>query len=296
MNDSLSNNQLSEFDSLLPNATFSRRGFIASTIAAGFALATHPLSAQTMIQTPTTGLEAGDTAIPVADGSIPGYYAVSSKSGKKPVILVIQEIFGVHEHIKDVCRRLANAGYFAVAPALFHRQGDVSQIKDIPTIQKEVVAKVPDAQVMSDLDATVAWARQHKHANTGKLGITGFCWGGRITWLYAAHNPNLDAGVAWYGRLIGDATANTPLHPVDIADQIKAPVLGLYGGADQGIPVDTVERMRAGLRAFVKPGEIIVYPDAPHAFNADYRPTYRKEVAEDAWAKMLAWFKKHGVA
>lgn len=293
MKDSLSN-QLSDLDSLLPHIAFTRRGFLASSLATGFALATHPVMAQTVIQTPSTGLDAGETKIPVADGEIPAYYASPAK-GKHTVILVIQEIFGVHEHIKDVCRRLAHAGYFAVAPELFVRQGDVSKLSDIAGV-RAVAAKVPDAQVMSDLDATVAWAGKQAHANTGKLAITGFCWGGRITWLYAAHNPKLDAGVAWYGRLIGEATANTPTHPVDVTDQIKAPVLGLYGGADQGIPVETVERMRAGLRAFVKPGEIIVYPDAPHAFNADYRPSYRKEVAEDAWKKMLAWFKKHGVA
>lgn len=284
----------SDFDSLFPSVPFSRRGFIASSLAAGFALATHPVMAQTLIQTPATGLETGDIKIPVADGAIPAYYAAPAK-GKHGVILVIQEIFGVHEHIKDVCRRLAHAGYFAVAPELFVRQGDPSKLPDINSI-RELAGKVPDAQVMSDLDATVVWASKQARANTNKLGITGFCWGGRITWLYAAHNPKLDAGVAWYGRLIGDATANTPLHPVDVTDKISAPVLGLYGGADQGIPVDTVERMRAGLRAFVKPGEIVVYPDAPHAFNADYRPTYRKEVAEDAWKKMLAWFKKNGVA
>jgi carboxymethylenebutenolidase len=287
--------ELNDFNSLVPRIPFTRRGFMVSSLAAGFALATQPVMGQTMIQTPADGLDAGEAKIPVPDGSVPAYYAVANKGGKRPVILVVQEIFGVHEHIKDVCRRLAHAGYFAVATEMFARQGDVTKLSDIAQI-RQVVAKVPDAQVMQDLDATVAWAAAQPRANTKKLAITGFCWGGRITWLYAAHNPELDAGVAWYGRLIGDSTANTPVHPVDVADQIKAPVLGLYGGADEGIPVATVERMRAGLRAFVKPGEIVVYPDAPHAFNADYRPTYRKETAEDAWKKMLAWFKKHGVA
>ncbi|HKY01913.1 MAG TPA: dienelactone hydrolase family protein [Burkholderiales bacterium] len=284
----------SEFDSLFPSPGFTRRSFLASSLATGFALATQPVCAQSVIQTPVTGLEAGETQIPVGGETIPAYYATPIK-GKHAVILVIQEIFGVHEHIKDVCRRLAHAGYFAVAPELFVRQGDVSKLSDIASV-RAVSAKVPDAQVMQDLDAAVSWAAQHARANTDKLGITGFCWGGRITWLYAAHNPKLDAGVAWYGRLVGEATPTTPMHPIDVTDRIQAPVLGLYGGADQGIPVDTVERMRAGLRAFVKPGEIVVYPDAPHAFNADYRPTYRKEVAEDAWKKMLAWFKKNGVA
>jgi carboxymethylenebutenolidase len=293
LGDKLSND-LSDFDSLVPGATFSRRGFIASSLAAGFALATHPVMAQTVIRTPAAGLDAGETKIPVAGGEIPAYYAAPAK-GRHAVILVVQEIFGVHEHIKDVCRRLAHAGYFAVASEFFIRQGDPTKLSDIAAV-RALAAKVPDAQVMSDLDATVAWASKQPRANVDKLGITGFCWGGRITWLYAAHNPKLDAGVAWYGRLIGDATPNTPLHPVDVTDKIDAPVLGLYGGADQGIPVETVERMRAGLRAFVKPGEIIVYPDAPHAFNADYRPAYRKEVAQDAWKKMLAWFKKYGVS
>jgi carboxymethylenebutenolidase len=284
-----------ELQSLLPEVPFTRRGFLVSGLAAGFALATHPVMAQSVITTPTTGLEAGETKIPVSDGVIPAYYAAPEKAGRYPVILVVQEIFGVHEHIKDICRRFAKLGYFAVAPELYARQGDVSTMTDVQAIIQDVVAKVPDEQVMSDLDAAASWAGKHAKGNADKLGITGFCWGGRIVWLYAAHNPKLDAGVAWYGRLIGDATPNTPKYPIDLVAQLKAPVLGLYGGADQGIPLDTVERMRAALKAAGKPGEIVVYPDAPHAFNADYRPSYRKDVADDAWQRAIKWFKQHGV-
>lgn len=288
-------NDLSEFDSLVPAVPFTRRGFLMTSVASGFALAALPVAAQTTIHTPAEGLEAGETKIPVADGELPAYYAAPGKKGRYPLLLVIQEIFGVHEHIKDVCRRFAKAGYFAVAPELFARQGDPSKLSDIAAL-RELSTKVPDAQVMSDLDAVVAWAGKQVKANPGKLGITGFCWGGRITWLYTAHNPKVDAGVAWYGRVVSEPTALQPFHPVDVTDKIKAPVLGLYGGADQGIPVETVERMRAGLRAFVQPSEIVIYPDAPHAFHADYRPTYRKDIAADGWKRALAWFKKHGVA
>jgi carboxymethylenebutenolidase len=217
-------------------------------------------------------------------------------NGPFPTILVVQEIFGVHEHIKDLCRRLAKAGYFAVAPELYARQGDVSQMTNIADIISKVVSKVPDKQVLDDLDATVKWAKASGKANVAKLGITGFCWGGRIVWLYAAHNPDLKAGVAWYGRLIGDKDDLHPKNPVDLAADIKAPVLGLYGGADQGIPQSSVDKMREALAAAIKPCEIKVYPDTPHGFNADYRPTYRKEAAEDGWQRMLTWLKNNGVA
>ena len=279
-------------ESLEPGPGFSRRGFLVTSLAAGFALATHPVTAQTMIHTPATGLDAGETKIQIGGVEIPAYYAVPEKSGRYPVILVVQEIFGVHEHIKDVCRRLAHAGYFAVAGEMFARQGDVSQLKDISAI-RQVVAQVPDAQVMSDLDAIAGWADKQPRADASRLGITGFCWGGRIVWLYAAHNPHLQAGVAWYGRLVGQDDINTPFQPIDLVDQLKAPVLGLYGGADPSIPVETIERMRAALQAKHKPGELIVYPDTPHAFNADYRPSYRQAAAQDGWNRMLAWFKQH---
>jgi carboxymethylenebutenolidase len=248
-----------------------------------------------MIMTDTTGLEAGEVTIKTADAEIPAYRAMPAVGGPFPVVLVVQEIFGVHEHIKDICRRLAKAGYFAIAVELYARQGDVSKLTSIEAILP-IVEKVPDAQVMGDLDAAVAFAKGTGKGDTSRLGITGFCWGGRITWLYAAHNPDVKAGVAWYGRLVGNATANTPSHPIDIAADLKAPVLGLYGGKDQGIPLDTVEKMRAACKVAGKTCEIVVYPDAGHAFNADYRPSYQEAAAKDGWARLLAWFKAHGVA
>jgi carboxymethylenebutenolidase len=284
-----------ELLSLLPKVDFTRRGFVVTSLAAGFALAVQPVSAQT-ITTDTEGLEAGEVQIPVPDGHIPGYRAKPARGGPFPVVLVVQEIFGVHEHIKDICRRLAKLGYLAVAPELYARQGDVSKITDFKEIFSKVVNKVPDAQVMSDLDATVAWAKDTKKGDTARLGITGFCWGGRIVWLYAAHNPNLKAGVAWYGRLVGDADPLHPKHPVDVAAAINAPILGLYGGDDQGIPIESVDKMRAALKAANKEAEIVVYPNTPHAFYADYRPSYRKDQAEDAWKRLQEWFKKYGVA
>ena len=281
--------------SLLPKTDLTRRGFVVTSLAAGFALAAQPVAAQTTITTDTQGLEAGEVKVPVPDGQVPAYRAMPATGGPFPVILVVQEIFGVHEHIKDICRRLAKQGYFAIAPELYARQGDVSQLKNFQDILK-IVNKVPDAQVMSDLDAAVAFAKDSGKADVAKLGITGFCWGGRIVWLYAEHNPNLKAGVAWYGRLVGEANELQPKHPVDLAASIKAPILGLYGAADQGIPVETVERMRTALKDAGKTAEIIVYPNTPHAFFADYRPSYRKEQAEDGWNRMLDWFKKNGVA
>ena len=276
---------------------FSRRRMIAATgLAAGFALAAQPIAAQTAISTDAAGLEAGEVKVKVQDGEIPAYRAMPAGPGPFPVVLVVQEIFGVHEHIKDLCRRLAKAGYMAVAPELYARQGDVSKLGDMQQIIREVVAKVPDPQVMSDLDATVAFAKDSGRGDTGRLGITGFCWGGRVVWLYAAHSPNLKAGVAWYGRLVGDSTANTPKHPVQLAAELKAPVLGLYGGADQGIPVPTVEQMKQACAAARKTCDFVVYPDTPHAFNADYRPSYREDPAKDGWQRMLDWFKAHGVA
>ena len=281
---------------LVTNKTgWSRRDFVASSLAAGFALAVQPVCAQTVITTDTSGLTAGEVKIPTTSGDIPAYRSMPATGKSFPVILVVQEIFGVHEHIKDVTRRFAKLGYMAIAPELYHRQGDVSQLKDNKEIFAKVVNKVPDAQVMSDLDATVAWAGKNG-GNVDKLGITGFCWGGRITWLYTAHNPNVDAGVAWYGRLVGDKSDMTPAHPVDLVEKINAPVLGLYGGADAGIPNDTVERMNEALKKSGKKSMIHLYPDTPHAFHADYRPSYRKAQADDGWKRAIEWFKKHGVA
>ena len=272
-----------------------RREFVITSLAAGFVMAVQPVSAET-ITTDSKGLEAGEIKIPVADGTIPAYRAMPDKGGPFPIILVVQEIFGVHEHIKDLCRRLAKVGYLAIAPEMYSREGDVSKLTEINDIISKVVSKVPDAQVMTDLDSTVAWAKKSGKGDTAKLGITGFCWGGRIVWLYSAHSKQLKAGVAWYGRLVGKGTDLQPKNPIDLVETLNAPVLGLYGGADQGIPVDTVENMKAALKAANKEAEFIVYPDTPHAFNADYRPSYRKDKAEDGWKRMLEWFKKYGVA
>jgi len=271
-----------------------RRAFMVNSLAVGFALATRPVRAEA-ITTDTAGLDAGEVKIRAADGDIPGYRAMPASGGPFATILVVQEIFGVHEHIKDVCRRLAKLGYFAVAPELYARQGDVSQLSNIDDI-RAVVAKVPDVQVLSDLDATVDWAASTGKADPARLGITGFCWGGRIVWLYAAHNPRLKAGVAWYGRIEGERTDLQPEYPIDIAADIKAPVLGLYGGNDQGIPVESVERMREALKDAKVPSDFKIYPDAGHAFYADYRPSYVKDAAEDGWRRLQDWFKRFGVA
>ena len=280
--------------SLAPPSEFTRRDFIVTVLATGFAAAVRPIAAQTVIHTDSKGLTAGEVKIPVKDGQIPAYRAMPEKGKNHPIVLVVQEIFGVHEHIRDICRRLAKLGCLAVAPELYARQGDVSTMTDIQTILKDVVAKVSDAQVMSDLDATAAWAASN-NGNGARLGITGFCWGGRIVWLYAAHNPDLKAAVAWYGRLSGDADELHPQQPLDLVKSLKAPVLGLYGGEDQGIPLRTIESMRNEIKVAKNPSEIIVYPGAPHGFNADYRPSYREGPAQDGWKRMQAWFKKYGV-
>ena len=277
-----------------PGIEWSRRDFMAGVVASGFALAARPVSAQTII-TDTKGLIDGPVELPTADRPIPAYHAFPQTGGPFPVVLVVQEIFGVHEHIRDVCRRLAKVGYFAVAPELFVRQGDVSGIADIQRIIKEVVSRVPDAQVMSDLDATLGWCASHGRADPGSVGITGFCWGGRIVWLYAAHNPKLKAGVAWYGRLAGQADDLRPRNPIDLAAGLTVPVLGLYGGADAGIPLDSIQKMREELDKGKSGSAIFVYEGAPHAFFADYRPSYRKTAAADGWKRMLAWYKLHGV-
>ena len=286
-----------EIDSLVPSREFSRRGFVKTAVGSGFAAAVLPVTAQT-IKTDSEGLTVGEVTIPVGDFKMPAYRAQPAGKTGLPVVLVISEIFGVHEHIADVARRFAKQGYCAIAPELFDRQGDAGSYGEIAKLMSEVVSKVPDAQVMGDLDATVAWAKA-QGMDAGKLGITGFCWGGRITWLYSAHNPALKAGVAWYGRLVGTASALTPKHPLDLAAGLNGPVLGLYGGQDPGIPLDTVDKMKAALAsggAAAKKSEFVVYPDAPHAFHADYRPSYRKEPADDGWRRCLAWFKANGVA
>lgn len=292
-----------EFDTLVPvqgafDVPPSRRGFMRTAIGTGFAAAVLPTLAQTAIKTPSTGLVVGEVSIPVGDFRMPAYRAAPANRPDAPVVLVISEIFGVHEYIADVARRFALAGYCAIAPELFVRQGDPTAYGEVAKLIAEVTSKVPDAQVMGDLDATLAWAKEQGYA-VGQAGVTGFCWGGRITWLYAAHNPNIAAGVAWYGRLVGTASALQPRHPVDVAGTLAGPVLGLYGEKDSGIPLDTVEQMKAALAqgsAAAKKSEFVIYPEAPHAFHADYRPSFRKEAAEDGWRRALAWFKAHAVA
>lgn len=280
------------------SAVLSRRQVVQALSVAGFALAVQPIVAETVILTDSAGLAADWVEIPVADGKIPAYFA-RPKTGSAPLILVVQEIFGVHSYIQDVCRRLAKAGYAALAVDLYHRQGDATKAPDIDTLIDTIVSKVPDAQVMSDLDAAVAWAKQDGHADTTRLGVTGFCWGGRITWLYAEHNPAVNAAVAWYGKLVGKPGATPdPLHPTQPIDQVgtlKAPVLGLYGGKDQGISQESIAAMKAALKAAGNPSQFHIYPDAPHGFHADYRPSYRQADAEDGWRRLLAWFKQHGL-
>ena len=280
----------------------SRRAALRLGLGAGYAAAALPIMAQTAIKTPTDGLTAGEVTIDVAGFKMPAYRAQPAGKTGLPVVLVMSEIFGVHEYIADKALRLARAGYLAIAPELFVRQGDAQSYGEMARLMSEVIATVPDAQVMGDLDATVAWAAAHG-GNADKLGVTGFCWGGRQSWLFAAHHPKLKAGVAWYGRLVGEGSALTPRHPVDLAAALKAPVLGLYGGADTGIPLDTVERMKSALaaagaqgNAAAKASQFVVYPEAPHAFHADYRPSFRKQPAEDGWQRALAWFAQHGVA
>jgi carboxymethylenebutenolidase len=283
-----------DFDSLAPEVPFTRRGFVASVLASGFAAAVQPVMAQQVISTSAEGLTAGEVVIGSNGTAMPAYRAQPAKGSNFAVVLVVQEIFGVHEYIKDVCRRLAKLGYLAIAPELYYRHGSVAGMTTIQEILDKVVSKVADDQVMVDLDNCVAWARGNG-GDASRLAITGFCWGGRITWLYAARNPQVKAGVAWYGRLVGNASQLTPRHPVDLAKDVKPPVLGLYGGQDQGIPLDTVDKMREGLKAGGGKSAIHVYPDAPHAFHADYRPSYRKEAAEDGWKRLQAWFKQHGM-
>jgi carboxymethylenebutenolidase len=290
----------SDVNALLPGrsteAGATRRTALQAAVGLGYAAAAAPLMAQTAIATSAEGLDAGDVSFTVGGFKVPAYRAAPAGRTGLPVVLVIQEIFGVHEYIADTCRRFAKAGYLAIAPQLYARQGDAAGYTEIGRLMAEVVSKVPDAQVMADLDGALQWAG----ANGGDLaraGITGFCWGGRIVWLYAAHGP-VKAGVAWYGRLVGQASELTPKHPVDVAPILKAPVLGLYGEKDSGIPLDTIDKMKtalAGGTAAAKASQFVVYPEAPHAFHADYRASYRKAAAEDGWSRALAWFKSHGV-
>lgn len=293
--------QTQDLSALLPGqsteAGATRRTALKAALGVGYAASTLPTLAQTAIKTSADGLTVGEVTIDVNGFGMPAYRAAPAGKTGLPVVLVLSEIFGVHEYIADTARRFARAGYLAIAPELFVRQGDAQSYGEMARLMAEVISKVPDAQVMGDLDATVRWAAANG-GDTSKLGVTGFCWGGRQTWLYAAHNPAVKAGVAWYGRLVGQNTELTPRHPVDVAGRLHGPVLGLYGSADTGIPLDTVDKMKVALasgNAASKASTFVVYPDAPHAFHADYRPSFRKEPAEDGWRRALAWFSQHGV-
>jgi carboxymethylenebutenolidase len=283
-----------EPESTGPRNGLSRRNFIVTSLASGFALASGAVEAQA-INTDTKGLVAGEVNIPVADGKMVAYHAMPAKGKNFPVLLVIEEIFGVHEHIRDVCRRYAKLGYHAIAPELLARQGDVSKMTDIGEILSKVISKVPDAQVLSDLDATVAFAKASGHSDTGKLGIIGYCWGGRTVWLYAAHNPQVKAGVAYYGLLDGMKSDIKPQDPVDLGETIKVPVLGLYAGMDTFIKPEVIEKMRGELAKGSSGSEVIVFPGVNHGFNADYRPTYDKIAADYAYKLAREWLKEHGV-
>ena len=275
----------------------SRRTALKAALGVGYAAAALPIMAQPAIKTPADGLTVGEVMVDVNGFKMPVYRAMPAGKTGLPVVLVLSEIFGVHEHIADVARRFAQQGYMALAPELFIRQGDAQSYGEMAKLIAEVVSKVPDAQVMGDLDATVKWAAANG-GDTSRLGVTGFCWGGRHVWLYAAHNPAVKAGVAWYGRLVGQASELTPKQPLDIAAGVHGPVLGLYGGADTGIPLDTVDKMKGALaagNAAAKASQFVVYPEAPHAFHADYRPSYRKDAAQDGWKRANEWFKANGV-
>jgi carboxymethylenebutenolidase len=290
LNDAASLNEKNLSDGIV------RRDFLKVALGTGFAAAALPVVAQNVIKTDTDGLTAGTVTITVNGQAVPVYRAQPAGKTGLPVVLVISEIFGVHEHIADVARRFAKQGYLALAPDLFVRQGDAVHQPTQADLMKNIIAKTPDNEVLGDLDATVAWAKANG-GNTDKLGITGFCWGGRITWLYTAHNPNVKAGVAWYGRVVGEKTAINPEHPIDLAAKIKAPVLGLYGAKDTGIPVESLEKMKAALAAAGNTKcTFVVYPNSGHAFHADYRPSYNEADAKDGYARALAWFKANGVA
>ncbi len=284
-------------ESLVPGQSYDRRAFVKTALGSAFAAAAMPVMAQA-IKTDFAGLTAGEVTIASGGFNMPAYRAQPEGKTNLPVILVVSEIFGVHEHIADICRRFAKLGYLAIAPELFARQGDPSSFGTIQELQSKLISKVPDEQVMGDLDAAVAWAKANG-GNASRLAITGFCWGGRITWLYAAHSQQVKTGVAWYGQLVGEPTPVKPRNPIDLASQLKVPVLGLYGGKDTGITQEQVEKMKATLAAssdpFAKASTFVVYPESGHAFNADYRPSYREADAKDGWQRCLAWFKQHGV-
>ncbi len=291
----------SQLNSLLPGQTTeagaTRRTALRVALGVGYAATAMPIMAQTAIKTSSDGLKTGEISYEVNGFKVPAFFAAPAGKTNLPVVLVVQEIFGVHEYIADTCCRFAKAGYLAIAPELYARQGDPTKYGEIAKLIAEVVNKVPDAQVMADLDGAVKWAGANG-GDLGKVAVTGFCWGGRITWLYAAQGP-VKAGVAWYGRMVGTPNDLMPKNPIDLAANLRAPVLGLYGEKDGGIPLDTLDKMKAVLatgNAASKASQFVVYPDALHAFHADYRPSYRKEAAEDGFKRCLEWFKANGVA
>ena len=301
----LNSNLKSEFDALLPGhsgqAGASRRTALKAALGVGYAAAAMPIMAQTAIKTSSAGLTTGETQFEVNGFKVPAFYAAPAGKKNLPVVVVVQEVFGVHEYIADTVRRFAKAGYLAIAPDLYARQGDASKYGELAKLMSEIVSKVPDAQVMADLDGAVKWARANG-GNQKKIGITGFCWGGRIVWLYAEQSSNVQAAVAWYGRLVGTPTALSPTNPLDLAARLKAPVLGLYGGQDGGIPLTSINQMKDALAEAGAKGnkaalasEFVVYPQAGHAFHADYRPSYRQDAAQDGYLRALAWFKSYGV-
>ena len=279
----------------LKDFPLARRGLLTSGLVSGFTLATARGAEAQIIHTDTAGLVAGEVRIPMADVNLPGYFARPVGAGPFPIVVVIEEIFGVHEHIKDICRRLAKLGYLAVAPELYGRIADLSQMTDAAAIIRDVINKAPDGTMLSDLDFTARWAVANQ-GDLSRMGVTGFCRGGRDTWFFAAHNPALKAAVAWYGPVVSPTSPIQPQTVEDIAPDLKCPLLGLYGGQDNSINEDDVRTAAAKSAAAGKVVELVFYPDAPHGFNADYRPSYRKTDAEDGWSRMLAWFKKYGVA
>jgi len=286
-----------EVDSLIPHVSFDRRGFIKAALGTGFAAAVLPVSAQT-IHTDSEGLEVGEVAVRSEGDWVPVYRAQPAGRSHLPVVIVIHEIFGVHEHIADVCRRFAKLGYLALAPNLYSREGDAAAYPTIQSLNDNLVGKVPDAQVLDDIDATVAWAGANG-GDLSRLGTVGFCWGGRIAWLYAERNPQQKAVVAWYGRLVGTPNALQPVNPIDRVAQLKVPVLGMYGGLDPSISQASIEQMKVAVATQASPAartsQFVVYADAPHAFFADYRSSYRPADAKDSWQRALVWLREHGV-
>ena len=278
----------------LLNPPLARRGFVMTSLITGFTLATERVEAQA-VHTDSDGLVQGEMQVPVEGGQLPGYFARPQGAGPFPTVIVIEEIFGIHEYIKDTCRRLAKLGYCAVTVELYARLGDLSKMTDAGAIVRDVISKAPDATVLSDLDALANWAASNG-GDPNRLGVTGFCRGGRGAWMYDAHNPRLKAAVAWYGPIGGTPTAIQPQTVMDFAGELRCPLLGLYGAKDPGILPADVQAAAAKARAAGATVEIVVYPDAGHGFHADYRPTYVRDAALDGWDRMLAWFRKYGVA